>query len=135
MSSTVLKAQHALIMIDNIYDRCYYKCFAGINSFTSQKLCEADTTFSNLQMRKLRHNNILELNSIHSIIAFIALLLPVFVIGSSEAVTEGLKSPATMLKSRFAFSMKIARLRFKMLQSEWPICIAQDYYERPRTLS
>lgn len=31
----MLKVQQALIMVAYIYDRPYYKCFAGISSFTS----------------------------------------------------------------------------------------------------
>lgn len=86
------------MIITNICDRCYYKCFIGISSFTSKKkthnkTCEADTISLNLQMRKLKHNNIPEHNSIHRTVR-------------GEAWVEALKSVVAMLKGRYCLDYK-----------------------------
>ena len=71
MSSTVLKAQHALIMIrafdidtvTSVLQALLTHLFPKQKQ--KQKPCETDTVFPNLQMRKLKHVNVPEYKSIH----------------------------------------------------------------------
>lgn len=69
MSSTVLKAQHALIMIRAFDIDTVTSVLQALltHSFPKQKQnpCETDTVFPNLQMRKLKHVNVPEYKSIH----------------------------------------------------------------------
>ena len=69
MSNTVLKAQHALIMIRIFDTDTVTSVLQALLTYLflkkKKKNRETDTVFPNLQMRKLKHVNILEYKSIH----------------------------------------------------------------------